>query len=437
MTGLVLWLIFTTIVGACVGSFLNVVIYRLPAGESLVSPPSHCPKCQHKLAWYDNVPVLGWLWLRGKCRYCANPISAQYPIIEAITGLLVGGWFYICYFTNLRPDFSGPGLDATWLIFLVNGVLLAGLLAATLIDARHFIIPLQIPWAITLVAFVLLPMAVAMWPWSFKHVELPPAVQNGMPLMPSERLKLVDEPYRHSATVRIAIEQGRTTWPTIHGSDNRVDVCAVPHLSYYQTPRALCAMVGLIVAIVLLRLGVLPRSFDDELPEDDQAHHEADDPEVWLAHPHPRREVLKECLFLALPFAGWFLGGFVQIYYDGAPLWFTTLGGVVLGYLAGAVTVWATRILGTLGFGKEAMGLGDVHLMGAVGAVCGWQIGVLAFFVAPFLGLAWTAGAAGLSKLMHREIRVIPYGPHLAAATVILMVMREPVLVYFGMLLGG
>lgn len=81
------------IFGASVGSFLNVVIYRLPAGLSLLHPPSRCPKCLHPLRPHDNVPVLGWLWLRGRCRYCKTPISPRYPLIEAATGLLfVGAW---------------------------------------------------------------------------------------------------------------------------------------------------------------------------------------------------------------------------------------------------------------------------------------------------------------------------------------------------------
>ncbi|NER81313.1 MAG: prepilin peptidase [Leptolyngbya sp. SIO1D8] len=72
--------------GASVGSFLNVVIYRVPAGISVLHPPSRCPQCHHRLRPYDNVPVLGWLWLQGRCRYCRAPISIRYPMIEAITG---------------------------------------------------------------------------------------------------------------------------------------------------------------------------------------------------------------------------------------------------------------------------------------------------------------------------------------------------------------
>jgi leader peptidase (prepilin peptidase)/N-methyltransferase len=74
--------------GACIGSFLNVVIYRIPAGLSLVHPPSRCPQCMHPLGVTENVPVFGWLWLRGCCRWCKIRISSRYPIVEAVTGLI-------------------------------------------------------------------------------------------------------------------------------------------------------------------------------------------------------------------------------------------------------------------------------------------------------------------------------------------------------------
>jgi leader peptidase (prepilin peptidase)/N-methyltransferase len=76
------------VLGCCIGSFLNVVIYRIPAGLSLLFPPSRCPHCLNRLKAYDNVPVLGWLWLRGKCRYCQTAIALRYPLVEAATGLL-------------------------------------------------------------------------------------------------------------------------------------------------------------------------------------------------------------------------------------------------------------------------------------------------------------------------------------------------------------
>jgi leader peptidase (prepilin peptidase)/N-methyltransferase len=74
--------------GAAIGSFINVVVYRLPRRRSLLYPPSACPHCQHRLSWRDNVPILGWLWLKGRCRYCKAPISPRYLLVEAVTGFL-------------------------------------------------------------------------------------------------------------------------------------------------------------------------------------------------------------------------------------------------------------------------------------------------------------------------------------------------------------
>lgn len=76
------------LVGLMIGSFLNVVVWRVPRGESVVSPPSACPACGHEIRARDNVPVLGWLLLRGKCRDCGNPISARYPVVEALCAVL-------------------------------------------------------------------------------------------------------------------------------------------------------------------------------------------------------------------------------------------------------------------------------------------------------------------------------------------------------------
>lgn len=83
-------LILTIILGLCVGSFLNVVIYRLPNNLSLASPPSHCPKCNYQLKWFDNIPIFSFLFLKGKCRNCKDKISIRYPLIELINMLL---WF--------------------------------------------------------------------------------------------------------------------------------------------------------------------------------------------------------------------------------------------------------------------------------------------------------------------------------------------------------
>ena len=91
MSPLTLLAILFGVLGLAIGSFLNVVIYRVPRHESLVSPPSHCPRCDSAILNRHNVPVLGWLVLRGRCHRCALPISVRYPLVEAATGLAFAG----------------------------------------------------------------------------------------------------------------------------------------------------------------------------------------------------------------------------------------------------------------------------------------------------------------------------------------------------------
>jgi len=114
------------ILGAMLGSFLNVCVYRLPRGESVVAPGSHCPGCGKPIAWYDNVPVLSYLALRGRCRRCGTAISAQYPLIELAVALVWAG----------TVVHWGAGWDA-----LSAAVLTTLLLGMALTDARHYLIP--------------------------------------------------------------------------------------------------------------------------------------------------------------------------------------------------------------------------------------------------------------------------------------------------------
>ena len=88
---------FSFWLGACIASFLNVVIWRVPRGESIVSPPSHCPKCNALIKWYQNIPILAWLALRGKCANCKAPISPRYILIEALGGALFLAVFWCCF----------------------------------------------------------------------------------------------------------------------------------------------------------------------------------------------------------------------------------------------------------------------------------------------------------------------------------------------------
>lgn len=114
------------LVGLCFGSFLNVCILRLPHDQSLLRPRSTCPQCKQPIAWRDNIPVVSWLWLRGKCRWCHKPISVQYPLIEALVGVLFGV-SVLAYGASLHAVSAA-----------VFGTLLLGI---GITDARHYLIP--------------------------------------------------------------------------------------------------------------------------------------------------------------------------------------------------------------------------------------------------------------------------------------------------------
>lgn len=115
---------FAFLIGACVGSFLNVCIYRLPAGKSIVSPGSHCA-CGQPVAWYDNIPIFSWLILRGRARCCGRSFSVRYPMIELLTAAL----FVLCWVL-----FPPAKAMCGWLF-------VSALIAATFIDLDHLIIP--------------------------------------------------------------------------------------------------------------------------------------------------------------------------------------------------------------------------------------------------------------------------------------------------------
>lgn len=85
---LLIYYIFSFIIGSIIGSFLNVCIYRIPKEESIVYPPSHCPKCNNRLKWIDLIPIISYVFLKGRCRYCKEKISIKYPLIESFTGLI-------------------------------------------------------------------------------------------------------------------------------------------------------------------------------------------------------------------------------------------------------------------------------------------------------------------------------------------------------------
>ena len=138
--------------GLLIGSFLNVVVYRVPAGASLVSPPSACPRCSTPISPQDNVPVLSWVLLRGRCRTCAEPISARYPLVELGTGVLFGltAWRF-------------PVEDAASAVVLVAYLYLASIaVALALIDLDVHRLPDAIVLPSIVVAAVIFAVAAAL-----------------------------------------------------------------------------------------------------------------------------------------------------------------------------------------------------------------------------------------------------------------------------------
>src|SRR5438309_694303 len=117
--------------GCIVGSFLNVCIHRMPLGQSIISPPSHCPHCKYSIPWYLNIPLLTCIYLRGKCKNCGAPISIRYFLVELLTGLT----FLACWLAFGRQSAA---------LGLIYSIFLAGLIVATFIDFEHFIIPDEI-----------------------------------------------------------------------------------------------------------------------------------------------------------------------------------------------------------------------------------------------------------------------------------------------------
>ena len=143
-----IWFVIIFAYGCCIGSFLNVVIYRMPRDKSLIAPPSSCPSCGKHIRFSDNIPLFSWLLLGRKCRYCRVPISPRYFFIELLTALVFLGLFIVYFYTDLRETVQ-PFLGRGWLIYLLHIIMLSAFIAASAIDLEHWIIPLAICWLVT------------------------------------------------------------------------------------------------------------------------------------------------------------------------------------------------------------------------------------------------------------------------------------------------
>ncbi len=158
--------IFAFLLGACLGSFLNVIIHRLPSGEDVVFTRSHCPHCKHLIPWYMNIPLISFIVLRARCAWCHTAISPRYFIVELLAGLL--GWW-------LAPNILTPMAGA---MFFLNLSILLVFMAIIAIDLKHHLIPNVLN---IYLALVFLMIAVLQFSW--KHWLIGGLVGFGVPFI--------------------------------------------------------------------------------------------------------------------------------------------------------------------------------------------------------------------------------------------------------------
>lgn len=363
---------------------------------------SFCPACGRGIRAWDNIPVVSWLVLRGRCRDCKAPISLRYPLVEVLTAVLVVG-LYVCYFV-MRVRWGAGSPAAAWPMFLAHAVLLCGLLACSVVDAEFFIIPLEVMWVCAAVGVAV--AAVSPHRFILASAVSPEAVGAGI-----------------AAVVGLLLAKGMIRWGILTASFIDAAPPAANETSHARQKQS---------------TGRKNKKKKGKGKKDKKEKaRAANTVAITAAHGvNPRKEILREAVFLApavvLAVAAWqvlhnvdAVGGAWRGLFD--PRLHPSLAGhlmgagaALFGLLIGGLCIWGTRILGTLAFGKEAMGMGDVHILAAVGAVTGWVTPTIAFFVAPFIGLLWA-----MFVFLTRRQRELPYGPWLAAATLAVMIFHD------------
>jgi leader peptidase (prepilin peptidase)/N-methyltransferase len=249
--------------GTIVGSFLNVCIYRIPAGVSVVFPGSHC-SCGQKIRWYDNIPVLSWIILRGKARCCGRPFSIRYPLVEALTGVL-----FLIAWMQYSP-----------MVALAGFLFLSFLIAATFIDLDHMIIPdrFSIGGAVlgVLISFVLPGL----------H-----GVESAVPLLASLEAGV-------RAIIGMLVGAGLVYWIAVLGEIVfRKPAMGEGDVKFVGFIGAFCgwqgaifamfggALVGTLALLPLLLMGKLRRGQDDATAADSAPSTDAAESEEWTPGP--------------------------------------------------------------------------------------------------------------------------------------------------------
>jgi leader peptidase (prepilin peptidase)/N-methyltransferase len=355
-----LWSVVFFVLGCMVGSFLNVCIHRLPRGLSIVSPPSHCPHCHYAIPWYLNVPLVTWLYLRGKCRNCAAPISPRYFLVELLTGLVfLGCWL-------------GFGARSAPLA-VVYCVLLAGFIAATFIDFEHYIIPDELTLGGIGAGFL---------------------ASLGVPAL------------HQTKTTFVSLE--RCFWGVVVGAGLVYAILRLGKLLYGRQRFALAPDTKVHFTETTVRLP------DREIPYDELFYRKSD---AIVLHAKTV-EMIDRC-YAKVPLR--LSPSCLRIGEDQ--------------YKPDEVTCLEV-VTDELTVPREAMGLGDVKFMAAIGAFLGWQAVIFSLMLSAIIG-----AGVGIMLIVLRKgewSSRLPYGPYIALAATIWVFAGWRILAWwFGLTPGG
>ena len=427
---------FVWLFGLCVGSFLNVVIYRLPLGLSVTRPHrSFCPHCRAGLAWHDNIPLWSWFALGGRCRRCRGPIAVQYPLVEGLTGLSFVLVYHLLFVAQARTQLVAANIPTDTPLLLAWLALTAGLVACAAMDIVSYSIDVRVTHTVLAVGV----LGHALWPrrdfvlLTASDSTAPAAVAAfvvaGLMVWWSTRAAMADEVGSGSESSSAADESGVGIQRS-GAIASLLTLVAVGALIYSAASGVMivgvvAASAGLVLVFAVMVLaGGLQRSADIEL-------HAA----IEAEQPQARRMALRELLWLTpAVFAGvaaWFavrnvaaVAAFWQLLVNWNLSGFVPVAGFAYALHGAAVAAaagWTLRIVFTLGFGREAFGTGDIYILAAAGAAAGWDIALLGLFLSVGIALAgWLLG------LLLKSTAMIPFGPWLALGMVLALWWSRP-----------
>ncbi len=466
------WIIPIAIFGSMIGSFLNVVIFRLPRDLSLSNPRwSFCPNCHNRVRPQHNVPILGWLWLRGRCKDCAAPIPINYPLIECITALcFVTAWDAL-FIARVMP---GVGvLKSDWPVALAVLMLFAVLLAISAMDIEYYCIDIRICYAAMFVGVVCHGIWAA--PSTTPLAGMPTSLalvgvaMGAIGLLTAVVMSRFDRAFTSEANDGANAAQPDDKLGAA-SSDATADLSSPPSASNPAPPWGIillsAVIVGLIVwqsltptfhfggptvsagvqrgivaCFVLMALLVLAsrvhRVSDEQIVEEIEAER----------HQSRRMVLLELSRLLPAIVAGIAVFAYLRMTHrldaSGAsllgmtnpgPAWLPYIEGAcrsIAALIFSAALGWAVRILGTLAFGKEAFGSGDIYIMAAIGAVLGFWAVIFTFFLAAVLALIGV-----VASMFFKSTRAIPFGPWLALGAFVTLWLYGSLLPMFSPTIG-